>query len=84
MPIQSGKPADAAKVCNIIYALLHQHQRDTERIRDVEDSQSRLESNLQMAEQARRRLETRLLTKDKEIGSLENKVSHKHCNAQGT
>lgn len=74
LPLQSQDPADLAKVCNLIHALLHQQQRDTERLRDMEDSQSRLESSLQAAEQSRRRTETRLLAKDKEIGGLENKV----------
>lgn len=74
LPVQSGKAPDAAKVCNIIYALLQQQQRDTGRIRDLEDSLSRAESNLHMVDQANRRHESRLLAKDKEIGSLENKV----------
>lgn len=72
--MRSGKAEDTAKVCNIIYALLHQQQRDTERVRDIEDGLARMESSLQISEQARRRLESRLLAKDKEIGNLENKV----------
>ena len=74
LPVQSGKPSDSAKVCNVIYALLHQQQRSTERVREYEDSLSRSESSLQVIEQAKRRLETRLLQKDKEVGNLENKV----------
>ena len=74
LPVQSGKAADAAKVCNAIYALLHQQQRSTERIREYEDSLSRSESTLQVFEQSKRRLETRLFQREKEVGSLENKV----------
>ena len=74
LPVQSGKPSDCARVCNVIYALLHQQQRSTERIREYEDSLSRSESSLQVIEQAKRRLEARLLQKDKEVGNLENKV----------
>lgn len=76
LPLQSGRPADVAKVCNLLYAMLHQRQRDIERHRDTEDGMARLDSSLQIAEQARQRLEARLLAKDKEIGSLENKVRH--------
>ena len=74
LPLQSGKPEDAAKVCNVVYALLHQRQRDIERHRETEDGLARLESSLHIAEQARSRMESRLLSKDREIGSLENKV----------
>ena len=54
--------------------MLHQRQRDIERHRDTEDGLARMESGLQVAEQARVRLESRVLAKEKEIGSLENKA----------
>lgn len=74
IPVQSGNPSDAAKVCNVIHSLLRQQQQDTDRLRETEDNVARMESDLQVAEQARRRLESRLLSKDKEVGNLENKV----------
>lgn len=44
--------------------------------RDSEEGIARMESNLGVAEQARQRLESRLLAKENEIGGLENKVLH--------
>ena len=42
--------------------------------RDSEEVQARMESSMGVAEQARQRMESRLLAKEKEIGALENKV----------
>ena len=51
--------------------------------RDSEETQARMESSMGVAEQARQRMESRLLAKEKEIGALENKVGRftEHCQA---
>ena len=74
LPLRSGKTEDNAKVCNLLYMMLHQRQRDVERHRHNEDSLEQLESRLRSSDDVRQRLEARLLAKEKDIGGLENKV----------
>ena len=73
---ESGTKDDAVKICNIVFALLMQRQRDREYAINAAELKCRLEHNLTLSDSARNRLESRLQAQDREIGYLENKVKN--------
>ena len=72
---ESPTPEDAAKVCNLVYAMLMQRQRDIKYAQESEQMKARLTSSLSTSESARSRLENRLQAQERSIGALENRVS---------
>ena len=62
-------------MCNLVYALLMQRQRDIKYAQESEQMKARLTSSLSTSESARSRLENRLQAQERSIGALENRVS---------
>lgn len=67
---QSGRPEDAAFVCNCLFSLIQEHQRGTEHRQRMEDQLQRLRSDARLAEQQAKRAKDLADSKEKEIAAL--------------
>eukprot|EP00899_Mesostigma_viride_P027058 jgi/Mesvir1/7537/Mv19284-RA.2 len=70
-PLQLGSPdaVDISMVCNCLYALLQQRQRDIDYRDETSQAQQRLQSQVNLMEAKQQRLEAALEAKEREISS---------------
>eukprot|EP00798_Chlamydomonas_sp_ICE-L_P013217 gene13217-19054_t len=72
--LQAGSPADIATVCNVMYELVRQQNKDRSTIEILEGQACKLRSNASTADRERSRGLDTLESSKRELGNLEMKV----------
>ena len=73
--LQGAGKGEAAATAEVLGALISQRRGDRDRLEQMEAAQAVMQSDLRAAEGTRRRLQTAVAGRDRDLGQLENQVT---------